>query len=458
MVPVDTIAAEPAPPLAPTSRKAAIVTYGCQMNDADSAEIKRALLGRGFTIVRTEREADLVLLNTCTVRKKAEDKVFGKLGHLKAFKREKPGLVIGVLGCMGASSRDEIESEAPFVDFVLPPHQLDTLTQIVDMRFPGTVPGETGEDLDPTDSPFKAFVNISRGCDNNCTFCIVPMVRGPEVCFPYDEIHRQVARLAGQGVQEVTLLGQNVNSYRLDGLEFADLLDKLATAFPDVRFRFTSPHPKDFPDRCIDVLAKHANICKQVHMPLQSGSERVLRTMKRGYSIKRFMSIVEKMRAQMPGIALSTDVICGFPGETEEDFQDTLRVMREVRFDSAYMFFYSPRQGTAAVDLPGHLPVEVRKERLRRLIDQQLVITLERNTRMVGTTERVLVEHKARKPEGCLSGRTDTNKLVIFRGPENLIGTVIQVKIVGADGVTVFGEQVEPVASATLEELSVAAC
>lgn len=421
-------------------KKAAIVTYGCQMNEADSAEVKRALLAKGFTIVKSEREADLVLLNTCTVRKKAEDKVFGKLGHLKAFKRERPGLVIGVLGCMGASSRDEIESEAPFVDFVLPPHQLDTLTQIVDMRFPGTVPGETGEDLDPAECPFKAFVNISRGCDNNCTFCIVPMVRGPEVCFPYEEIHRQVARLAGQGVLEVTLLGQNVNSYRLDGLEFADVLDRLAVAFPNVRFRFTSPHPKDFPDRCIEVLARHANICKQVHMPIQSGSDRVLRSMKRGYNMKRFMSIVEKMRAAMPDIALSTDVICGFPGETEDEFQETLAAMRAVRFDSAYMFYYSPRQGTAAVDIEGHLPVEVRKERLRRLIDQQLGITLERNTRMVGQTETVLVEHVARKPEGCLSGRTDTNKLVIFRGDPALIGTLVPVKIVGADGVTVFGE------------------
>ena len=426
--------------LKPQARSASIVTYGCQMNEADTAEIKRALLERGFSIVRGERESDLVLLNTCTVRKKAEDKVFGKLGHLKALKREKPGLVIGVLGCMGASSRDEIESEAPFVDFVLPPHQLDTLTQILEMRFPGNIPGETGEDLDPSESPFKAFVNISRGCDNNCTFCIVPMVRGPEVCFPYEEVHRQVARLEGQGVLEVTLLGQNVNSYRHDGVEFADLLDRLAVAFPRVRFRFTSPHPKDFPDRCIEVLARHANICKQVHMPLQSGSERVLRAMKRGYSMKRFMSIVEKMRAAMPGIALSTDVICGFPGETEEDFEETLAAMRAVRFDNAYMFYYSPRQGTAAVDLPGHLPVEVRKARLRRLIDQQLGITLERNTRMVGALETVLVEGPARKPEGCLAGRTDTNKLVIFRGSLELVGTLQPVRIVGADGVTVFGE------------------
>jgi tRNA-2-methylthio-N6-dimethylallyladenosine synthase len=424
-------------------RTAAIVTYGCQMNEADSAEIKRMLLGRGFTVVKSESEADLVLLNTCTVRRKAEEKVFGKLGHLKALKRQRPGLVIGVLGCMGASSRDEIEAEAPFVDFVLPPHQLETLTQIVDMRFPGDAPGETGEDLDPSECPFKAYVNISRGCDNSCTFCIVPAVRGPEVCFPYEEIHRQVARLEAQGVLEVTLLGQNVNSYRHGGMDFSDLLDRLAPAFPGVRLRFTSPHPKDFPDRCIEVLARHPNICKQVHLPLQSGSERVLRLMKRGYNLKRFTSRVELMRQLIPQIALSTDVICGFPGETEEDFCETLAAMRAVRFDTAYMFYYSPRRGTEAVDLPGHLPVEVRKERLRRLIDQQLGITLECNARLVGVTEDVLVERPARKPPGCLIGRTDTNKLVVFRAPERLVGSLQPVRITGADGVTLFGELVD---------------
>jgi tRNA-2-methylthio-N6-dimethylallyladenosine synthase len=421
-------------------RKATIVTYGCQMNEADSAEIKRLLITKGFSVGRSERDSDLVLLNTCTVRRKAETKVFAKLGHLKAMKRARPGLVIGVLGCMVASSRDEIEAEAPFVDFVLPPHQIETLSQIVDMRFPGNVDGETGQDLDPSECPFKAYVNISRGCDNNCTFCIVPMVRGPEFCFPYEEVHRQVGRLAAQGILEVCLLGQNVNSYRHDGVDFADLIGRLAQAYPSLKFRFTSPHPKDFPEKLIDVLSEHANICKQVHLPLQSGSDRVLRLMKRGYNMARFMSRVELLRAKMPDIALSTDIICGFPGETEEDFQMTLQVARDVRFDQAYMFYYSPRQGTEAVDLPDHLPVEVRKERLRRLIDQQLVISRERNARLADRVEEVLVERPAPRPEGCLVGRTDTNKLVIFKGTPDLIGSFQPVRIVTADSVTLFGE------------------
>jgi tRNA-2-methylthio-N6-dimethylallyladenosine synthase len=420
--------------------RAPSVTYGCQMNEADSAEIRRMLLGRGFSVGRDERQSDLVLLNTCTVRRKAEEKVFGKLGHLKALKKARPGLVIGVLGCMGASSRDEIEAEAPWVDFVLPPHRIETLAQIVDIRFPGRVPGETGEDLDPSETPFKAYVNISRGCDNSCTFCIVPMVRGREVSFPYEEIHRQVAHLEQQGVLEVCLLGQNVNSYRHSGLDFAGLLDRLAAGFPRLKLRFTSPHPKDFPDRLIEVLARHDNIAKQVHLPLQSGSDRVLRVMKRGYNVHRFLDRVEALRRLMPGITLSTDVICGFPGETDDDFATTLSVMRQVRFDHAYMFYYSPRQGTEAVALPGHLPVHVRKARLRRLIDVQLPITLERNQRLVGRLETVLLERAARRPAGCLVGRTDGNKLVIVPAIASLVGTYRGVRITGADGVTLFGE------------------
>lgn len=427
-----------------TGRRAWIQTWGCQMNDADSAEIKRRLLGLGFTITPRETEADLLILNTCTVRRKAEEAVFNQLDHFKNYKRRRPGVVIGVVGCMGASSRDEIEARTPFVDFILPPHQADTLEQIVSMRFPGGVEGETGEDLDPSATPFRGMVNISRGCNNNCTFCIVPSVRGREECFSPEEIERQIARLLEGGAQEILLLGQNVNSYRYEGMEFAELIQRVCPKFPETGFRFTSPHPKDFSVKFIEAMAGLPNMMRHVHFPLQSGSDTVLRLMKRSYTAQRFKDRVAKLREVMPGIAMSTDVIAGFPGETEEDFQATLDVVREMRFDSAYLFYYSPRQGTAALDLPGHLPEEVRKERLSRLIEVQLKITREQNAACVGRTEAVLVEKPARKPEGHMVGRLASNRLVIFPGESTMIGKRAQVTITGSGQVALFGRLTPP--------------
>jgi len=429
--------------------RAVVITYGCQMNEADSAEIKRLLLEKGFDVSGEATNCDLILLNTCSVRRRAEMKVFGKLGHLKALKRERPDLTIGVLGCMGASSREEIERQAPFVDFVLPPHQFEALSEMLDQRFPreGSIlkeaDGTAGIDLEPNDCPFKAFVNISRGCSNRCSFCIVPLVRGPQTCLPYEKIRAAVASCERRGVVEVCLLGQNVNAYHLDGREFADILEGLAREIPRIRFRFTSPHPKDFSERVVDVIAGWPNIARHVHLPLQSGSDRILKSMNRGYDVRRFTSLVDLLRRRIPDVALTTDLICGFPGETEIDFQETLRVVREVGFDQAFTFYYSPRQGTAAATYPDQLPESVRKERLRRLIDTQLSLSRERAQALVGRTFEVLVERVARRPVGGLVGRTGSNRLVIFSGSANLVGSHQLVKIVSGDSVTLFGDLVE---------------
>ena len=420
-------------------RSAHLVTYGCQMNDAASNDIREMLLTQGFDIVATESEADLIILNTCTIRRKAEDTVFHRLDHVKGFKRINPGLVVGVVGCMGASSRDELEQRTPYVDFILPPHQVDAIRDIVQMRFPGDLDGETGADLDPSETPYRGLVNISRGCNNNCTFCIVPSVRGRETCFSPEEIERQVRRLVEGGALEITFLGQNVNSYRSGEVDFADLVSAICPRFPQIGFRFTSPHPKDFSNKFILAMARVENLLRQVHLPMQSGSDRVLRLMKRSYNMKRFYSRVDRLRQHMPGIALGTDVICGFPGETEDDFEQTLEAVRRIRFDSAYMFFYSPRPGTEAVNLPGHLPEELRKDRLNRLISVQLEISREKNLELVGQVHRGLVERPARRPPGYLQARLDCNRLVIFPGSENLLGSQLDFEITSASQVALFG-------------------
>ncbi|MBI4862568.1 MAG: tRNA (N6-isopentenyl adenosine(37)-C2)-methylthiotransferase MiaB [Candidatus Riflebacteria bacterium] len=422
--------------------KATIVTYGCQMNEADSARIKEILIAGGFTFVRDPDEADVILLNTCSVRRRAEEKVFGKLAHLSPMKRQRPGLVIGVVGCMGQSSADEIRSKAPFVDFVLPPHQHDKLAAILQERFADRLFAASGADLAPDSCPFVAHVAISRGCDNACAYCVVPSVRGREVCHPRDQIEAEVGTLAARGVLQIWLLGQNVNSWRHQEHDFADLVRGLAGAFPALRFRFTSPHPRDFSERLIATLAGCPNVARQVHLPLQSGSDRVLETMRRGYDLAHYLSRVELLRRYMPDVALSTDLICGFPGETDDDFEKTLEAVRSIGFDTAYTFYYSPRPGTAAANAPDQLPVAVRKDRLRRLIDLQLAVARERNQRLVGSVLEVLAERVAPRPPGHLLGRADSNRLVVFPGEPSLIGSYRRVTVVRADSVTVFGEPI----------------
>ncbi len=422
--------------------KVYVETYGCQMNVADT-ELIVGLLGReGYLPAKGPDGADVILVNTCAVRDHAERRVMGRVGELKRYKR--PGDVLGVVGCMAQRLGPALLERAPHVDLVVGPDGYRGLPELIasaqrgrrqaDVEFKAW---EHYEDVHPARarSGPSAFVTVQRGCDYRCTFCVVPMTRGPERSRKLGDVVREVERLAADGVSEITLLGQTVNSYHDGQFDFGDLLRAVGAVAGIRRLRFTSPHPNDFSNAVIAALAEVAAVCEHVHLPVQSGSSRVLKRMLRRYTREQYLACVARLREAIPDLALSTDIIVGSPGETEQDFLETESLVREVGFDDAYTFKYSPRGGTPALKIPGHVPDAVAGERLGRLIETVRHISRRKNAALVGTRHEVLVEKPARRGD-LLQTRTRSNKVVLLQGPPEWIGSYLTVRLTGTTGAT----------------------
>jgi tRNA-2-methylthio-N6-dimethylallyladenosine synthase len=428
-------------------KKVFIRTFGCQMNEYDSDKMADVLAAAdGYEKTDAVEDADLILFNTCSVREKAQEKVFADLGRLKPLKRARPGLMIGVGGCVASQEGEAIVRRAPFVDVVFGPQTLHRLPELlagrretglpqVDISFPEI---EKFDHLPPARvEGAGAFVSIMEGCSKYCSFCVVPYTRGEEVSRPFEDVMRELRDLAGKGVKEVTLLGQNVNAYAgemADGetADFALLLAHAARVGGIERLRYTTSHPLEFTQRLIDAYGKIPKLVSQVHLPVQSGSDRVLAAMKRNYTAMEYKSIIRRLRAVRPDISLSSDFIVGFPGETEADFAQTMKLVEDVRFDGAFSFIYSPRPGTPASDLPDDTPHAAKLERLQRLQKRLQELSEEYSRAMVGTRQRVLVEGPSRKDAAELAGRTGNNRVVNFPGPARLVGQFVDVDIVQA--------------------------
>ena len=437
-------------------RRYLVRTFGCQMNEHDSERIAGLLESDGMEPAGDLDEADVVLINTCCIRENADNRLYGNLGQLKAVKDSRPGMRLVVGGCLAQKDRDQVRARAPWVDVVFGTHNLHRLLDLLDYAEewgPVTEIREEAAAESPSALPTRrrvphsAWVTITIGCDNACTFCIVPVVRGPEISRRPADIGREVSRLAADGVVEVTLLGQNVNSYgrdlRLDGRRpvFADLLRRVGEVDGISRVRFTSPHPKDIREDVAEAMAATPSVCEHLHLPMQSGSARVLRAMQRGYTPDRFLEKLRMAERIVPGLATSTDIIVGFPGETEADFASTLDLVREARFDSAFMFVYSPRPGTRAADMEPRVAPQVSQERFDRLVALQREITLEQNRALVGRTVEVLTEGPSRKDSGVATTRTRTNKVVHLPG-EFPAGELLQASIEHAAPSHLLGSRV----------------
>lgn len=426
-----------------------VETYGCQMNVSDSELMQGVLNEAGFTTASGPEEADVVLLNTCAIREHAEDRVLGRLSQLSHLKVKNPELVLGVCGCMAKHLSEKLLDRMPYVDLVLSPDAYRDLAALVEMakREPALqVRLDREEDyvgLDPIRaSGVNAWVTVQRGCDKFCTFCVVPYVRGRERSVSADEVVRHVTRAAHEGYREVTLLGQTVNSYRYGECDFSELLKRVSRVDGIERVRFTSPHPSDFDEKLIRTIADNPKICKYVHLPVQSGSTRVLERMKRSYTRPSYMDLVARLRQAVPGITLSSDVIVGFPGEEEADFRSTVSLMEAVRFDFAYMFKYSERESTAAHrSLPDTVSEEEKGVRLEAVIDLQNRISAEVNAEYVGRELDVLVEGKARRGEGRVFGKSDGFKTVVFSSSAEA-NTFSRVRITQVTQKTLVGEAV----------------
>ncbi|MFC0525029.1 tRNA (N6-isopentenyl adenosine(37)-C2)-methylthiotransferase MiaB [Pontibacillus salicampi] len=441
-------------------KKFLIRTYGCQMNEHDTEVMAGILADMGYESTSDQNEADIILLNTCAIRENAENKVFGEIGHLKSLKRENPDLILGVCGCMSQEESvvNRILQKHQFVDLIFGTHNIHRLPHLLKEAMFGkemvvevwSQEGDIIENLPrQRKGNIKAWVNIMYGCDKFCTYCIVPYTRGKERSRLPEDIIQEVRQLAAQGYKEVTLLGQNVNAYGKDLEDYetglGDLMDELRKI--DIpRIRFTTSHPRDFDDRLIEVLAKGGNLLDHIHLPVQSGSSEVLKIMARKYTRERYLELVGKIREAMPNATLTTDIIVGFPNETEEQFQETLSLVEEVGFEGAYTFIYSPREGTPAAKMQDNVPQEVKKERLQRLntlINHQAAQAMKKYE---GQVVDVLVEGESKKNEEVLAGYTHRNKLVNFRAPSSTIGSIVQVKITNAKTWSLDGELVEEAA------------
>ena len=429
------------------SGKVFIKTHGCQMNEYDSAKMLDLLAeGCGLSPTDVEAEADVLLLNTCSIREKAQEKVFSQLGRWKQLKQIKPQTVIGVGGCVASQEGEAIRARAPYVDMVFGPQTLHRLPQmlrdsrargepVIDISFPEI---EKFDHLPaPKSDGVKAFVSIMEGCSKYCTFCVVPYTRGEEISRPLDDVLAEVAELAAQGVREVNLLGQNVNAYRGlmndgDVADLALLIDYVAAIDGIDRIRYTTSHPVEFSDNLIEAYASVPELVSHLHLPVQSGSDRILSMMKRGHSVIEYRHKINKLKKIRPDISLSSDFIIGFPGETEADFQATMKLIDDVGFDTSFSFIFSPRPGTPAAFLPDDVGMDVKKRRLREL-QQRLLDNASRISRqMVGTRQRILVEGHSKKSALELSGRTENNRVVNFIGPDELIGDFVDVEITRA--------------------------
>jgi tRNA-2-methylthio-N6-dimethylallyladenosine synthase len=438
-------------------RRYHVTTFGCQMNAHDSERIKGMLESLGLGEARSQEEADVLVFNTCTIREKPDTKLAAHLGDAGARKRRDPELVVAVGGCYAEAQRERIFELYPQVDVAFGPGSIPHLGDWIGAggtaprgRF-GTHEHFAGDLPMHRERAHSAWVQVSMGCNSKCSYCIVPAVRGREQSRRPGEIVAEVSRLADEGVREITLLGQNVNSWGRDlapGLrtEFGELLRACDAVDGIERIRFTSPHPKDFREPVIAAIAECEAVCEQVHLPLQSGSSRILKAMRRTYDRERYLRLVATLRDAIPDLALGTDVIVGFPGETEADFRETLAVVEEVRYDSAFTFVYSPRHGTEAAGLPDQVPDDVKRDRIERLVDVVQRIAAERNSERVGRVEEVLVEGRSRTDDGLLRGRTRRNTTVNFAGDAQP-GELVEVEIAAATSTTLRGAQRAEVAA-----------
>ena len=437
------------------SKKATVITYGCQMNVNESAKMKQILQTMGYEIIDDIDDSDLVFLNTCTVREGAAVKVYGKLGDLKRLKEKKEGkMIIGVTGCLAQEVRDEFIKKTPYVDLVLGNQNIGRIPDIIERiekgedvhvvmvededELPQRVDADFGDDI-------VASISITYGCNNYCTFCIVPYVRGMERSVPLHEVVQDVKKYTEKGYKEILFLGQNVNSYGSDLADetdnFAKLLRESAKIEGDFWIKYVSPHPKDFTDEVIDAIADNSKIARMLHLPLQSGSTKILNAMNRGYTKEEFITLAKKIKEKIPDIGLTTDIIVGFPGETEEDFQDTMDVVNEVGFENAFMFMYSKRSGTPAATMAEQVTEQIKSERLQRLMRLQNYKAKEESQKYLGKTIKVLVEGPSRKNPEMLTGRTSTHKIVLFKSPRtDLKGKFVNTKIYEAKTWTLYGE------------------
>lgn len=444
-----------------------IKTYGCQMNERDSEQVARHLLDRGYTAAPSEAEADVVLLNTCSVRDMPEQKALAKMAHLQGLKRKRPARILGFMGCMAQSRGGELARLLPGVDLVVGTQKVHRVADYIDallsrqrqdmdnLRAPIIDTAEEPGSQNAVNShvlgdrPVTAFVSIMQGCNQRCTFCIVPATRGSERSRPIPEIVEEVRGLVAQGVREVTLLGQIVNLYgrtefpRVDGKSpFTQLLYALEEIDGLERVRFTSPHPIGYKRDLVQAFRDCRKLCEHIHLPLQSGSDRVLAAMKRGYTARRFRELVEEMRSACPGLAITTDIIVGFPGETEEDYQATRRLVEEVAFDNAFIFRYSPRRDTPAATMDNQVPEEVKEARNQDLLAVMDGIAARKGRELLGQTVEILVEGPSKTNDARLSGRTRTNKIVIFEGDARHRGQLLPVRITDTTGFTHYGDPV----------------
>ncbi len=419
------------------------------MNVSDSELVESLLRKEGYKPIEKPDNADLLFVNTCSIREHAEDKVHSLLGRYNILKRNKPSMVIGVLGCMAQSLKHDILENKSYVDIVLGPDSYKKLPEILNRhksdnrsmvdtklsRF------EVYDDLFPSRKEgVNAWITIMRGCDKFCTFCIVPFTRGRERSRSIHGIVSEVKNAISSGYSEVTLLGQNVNSYDYENRNFSELLKNVAQVEGLKRLRYTSPHPQDISMELLDVMGKYDNICNSIHLPLQSGSDRILKRMNRTYSREHFINLADTIRTKLPNAGISTDIIVGFPGETEEDFLDTINVMEEVKFDSAFTFKYSPRKGTKAVEYEDHIDEKVKQRRLEAVISLQKTHTIHRNENYIGKIENILIEKESKRNPLKWLGRTDSNKWVVFNKDNSKVKDIVPVLITQAKDITLHGK------------------
>jgi tRNA-2-methylthio-N6-dimethylallyladenosine synthase len=438
-------------------KKYLIRTFGCQMNEHDTEVMSGILTSLGYESTSNTEDADIILFNTCAVRENAENRVFGEIGHLKPLKLHNPDVILGICGCMSQEESvvNKLLKTYQHVDLIFGTHNIHRLPQLLQQAMMSkehvvevwSKEGDVIENLPKIRrGGIKAWVNISYGCDKFCTYCIVPYTRGKERSRQPQDIIDEVRELARQGYKEITLLGQNVNAYGKDfddnSYTFANLLDDLRKI--DIpRIRFTTSHPRDFDDDLIDVLAKGGNLVEHIHLPVQSGSNEILKLMARKYTREHYLNLIEKIKAKIPNASFTTDIIVGFPGETDEQFEETLTLIKEVGYDSAYTFIYSPREGTPAVKMEDNVPLEVKKERLQRLNNLVNEMSAQNSTEYLDETVEVLVEGYSKKNTEMLSGYTRKSKLVNFKGPDKCIGQLVKVKITQARTWSLNGEIIE---------------
>ncbi len=456
-------------------------TYGCQMNKAESAAVEQLMVARGWTAAQTAEAADLAIINTCSVRATAENRIFGRLGWFTALKAVRSGaregkrahfpqaaaafdngqqnITVVVTGCMAQRLLDSLKKDYPVIDYVVGTFQKQHFEEIVQAVENNQPPLVIDEDPVYTFAPvslepgaFTAFVPIMHGCNNHCTYCIVPHVRGREVSRNPDEILAELDQLSAHHVREITLLGQNVNSYRWkneDGaeLDFPDLMEMIARHLEKTGssigwVRFMSSHPKDLSDRLIEVIARYPVLCRHIHLPVQHGSDPILRRMARRYTQQEYLDLVGRIRSKLPDASLSTDILIGFPGESEEDFDKTVKLMEQVRYQAAYMYYYNPREGTPAAKYSDQIPLKTKKARLQRIIDMQLAITREETAKRLGQTVMVLAESVSRDNKAELLGKTAQDERVVFAAPESACGSFVQVQLLELTGNTIRGKVV----------------